>query len=335
MTDWKNIDNLIMGSNHILLATHENPDGDGLGSIAALYHHLLNKGKDCRCIQFDVLTYEYQFLNTDDIFEIYDQATHQKWLDNADLAVLLDIGNFDRVPILKKRDNKNGLTILNIDHHPHHDKKIFDYNVIDTSVAATGELIYDYLKNINNEEIAKEIYIGLYTAILTDTGSFSYSNTTVRSHEIAIESLKAGVDSVAIYQKVYESSSLGKVKLLGTIIDQMNYELDGKLIWFLLDRKMLSEAGAIQADVDGFTDFVRKIRGVEVAMMIFEYEKDLCRINFRSSGNYVVNKIADQFGGGGHAFAAGAKVPGQLKEVLKTVLNETITQIQDQESTML
>ncbi len=332
MVDWREIDNIIMGSNHILLATHENPDGDGLGSIAALYHHLSSSGKDCRCIQFDVIPYEYKFLNTDNMFEIYNFDTHQQWLEKVDLAVLLDIGNIDRAGILKKRDNKNGLSILNIDHHPHPDKAVFDYNVIDTNVAATGELIYDYLKNIRNTELTKAMYIGLYTAILTDTGSFSYSNTTIRSHEIAIESLRAGVDSVSIYQNVYESSSFGKIKLLGTIINQMNYEQDGKLVWFLLDREMLNKAGATPADVDGFTDFVRKIRGVEVAMMIFEYEQDLCRINFRSSGNYVINKIAEEFGGGGHAFAAGAKVSGHLNDVIKTVLNKTITAMQNQES---
>jgi phosphoesterase RecJ-like protein len=334
MVDWNQIDSIIMGSQRILLVTHENPDGDGLGSIAAMYHHLKECNKNCRAIHASSLPYEYEFLNTDGLFESFDPDIHLPWLRKADLAILFDIGNFDRISILKDDIIKNGLQIINIDHHPHLDDDTFTQNIVDTNAAATGELIYEYLIHVRKSGLTKKICEGLYTAIMTDTGSFSYSNTNVRCHEIAIESIKRGVDPTDIYQKVYESGSRSRMKLLGTIINNMNFDYDGKLAWFTIDGEMLSKTGSNSEDVDGFTDFVRKIRGVEIALMIFETENGTCRVNFRSKGRYLVNGIAKSINGGGHVFAAGARVQGSLKEVTSLVLNRTIQsmKIQDKQT---
>lgn len=331
MVDWNQIDSIIMGSQRILLVTHENPDGDGLGSVAAMYHHLKEHNKNCRAIHASRLPYEYEFLNTEGLFESFDSDIHIPWIKKADLAILFDIGNFDRIPILKDDIITNGLQIVNIDHHPHPDDNTFTYNIVDTNVAATGELVYEYLIHVRKAGLTKKICEGLYTAIMTDTGSFANSNTNVRCHEIAIESIRCGVDPTDIYQKVYESGSRSRMKLLGTIIKDLNFDYDGKLAWFTINGDMLLKTGSSSEDVDGFTDFVRKIRGVEVALMIFETEKGSCRVNFRSKGHYIVNEIAKFLNGGGHIFAAGARVKGSLKKVTSLALSRTIQAMKTQD----
>jgi phosphoesterase RecJ-like protein len=169
--------------------------------------------------------------------------------------------------------------------------------------------------------MTREMATGIYTAIMTDTGSFRYNNTTAKSHLAAIACMEAGVNTSQIYQQVYENNSRQRVTLLGLILSSLHFELDGEVAWFTIDGNLLKKAGAGPEDVDGFTDFVRSVRGVEVAIMFFEKSDGTCRINFRSKGRYTINQLAKEFGGGGHAFAAGAVVHAPLKETLPKVLN--------------
>jgi phosphoesterase RecJ-like protein len=158
---------------------------------------------------------------------------------------------------------------------------------------------------------------------MTDTGSFCYSNTNQKCHQIAIECLDVGVNTSQIYQTVYENRTAGQVKLLAGIINNLNFSDNHELAWFSISQKMMKNANAINKDIDGFSDFVRSIQGVEVALMVFENTNGTCRINFRSKGKYIINTIAKSLGGGGHKFAAGAMKNGDLEDVLNDVLTET------------
>ena len=183
-------------------------------------------------------------------------------------------------------------------------------------------MVYDYLKSIN-AELNKSMAEGIYTAVMTDTGSFRHSNTNEKCHQIAIESLNHGVDNTKIYQSIYENRSPEQINLLAKILKNLDYDLDGRLAWFIIDQKMLIESGAKNKDVDGFTDFVRTIKGVEVAIMFFEIEKNIFRVNFRSKGKYKINDIAKTLGGGGHAFASGAMLKSNLKDTINKVVSVT------------
>ena len=157
---------------------------------------------------------------------------------------------------------------------------------------------------------------------MTDTGSFRHSNTNEKCHQIAIESLNHGVNNTKIYQSIYENRSPEQINLLAKILKNLDYDLDGRLAWFIIDQKMLIESGAKNKDVDGFTDFVRTIKGVEVAVMFFEIETNVFRINFRSKGKYIINDVAKEIGGGGHKFAAGAMIKGNSSSVITNVLSK-------------
>ena len=326
--DWDAVHNVINNANNLMLTTHENPDGDGLGAECGLYYHLKEQNKDVRIINYSPLPSEYKYLNEDDIFECYDIKTHDDWIKDIDLVIVFDVGDFVRVRTLADVIKRFDIDVMNIDHHPHPDKNSFEYNIVDLSAAATGCMVYDYLKFARESQISKNSLLGIYTATMTDTGCFRYSNTDNKCHEIAIESLNVGIETHKIYQHIYENSTRSRIKLMGGFLSNLEYELDGVLAWFSISDEMMKVADASKSDVDGFTDMVRSIKGVEVALMIFQQNDSSCRINFRSKGRYIINDIANELGGGGHAFAAGAVVDGKLTDVSKKVVKVTVASIQ-------
>ena len=202
--------------------------------------------------------------------------------------------------------------------------------MVDLQAASTGDMVYDYIKTVRDGKITKAMAEGIYTAVMTDTGCFRYSNTNSHCHNIAIECIEVGVDISSLYQRIYESSSQARVALLGTLLRDIHYELDGEFAWFIIDQKMMHDAKATNADVEGFSDFVRTIRGVEVAMMVLENADGSCRLNFRSKGKYVINGVASKLGGGGHQFAAGAVVNESIGTLLSSAVEKTKSAIMTQ-----
>ena len=330
MIDWNQINNYISEANTILLTMHKNPDGDGLGSATAMYHYLKEVGKDCRIIQVSKLPIEYHYLNDGDIIETYDPNRHGKWIAQVDLVIIFDVGDFNRIDELKDQIEQHDIATLNIDHHPHPEDHPFTHNVVDIKAASTGDMVYDYIKTVREGKITKPMAEGIYTAVMTDTGCFRYSNTNSHCHNIAIECIEVGVDISSLYQRIYESSSHARVALLGKILQDIHYELDGKFAWFVVDQKMMGDAKATNADVEGFSDFVRTIRGVEVAMMVQENVDGSCRLNFRSKGKYIINGVASKLGGGGHQFAAGAIVDESIETLLSSAVEKTKSAIMTQ-----
>ena len=326
--DWNKVHDVIDGSKALMLTTHENPDGDGLGAECGLYYHLIEQDKEVRIINYSPLPSEYQYLNEDNIYEYYDSESHDEWIKDIDLVIVFDVGDFMRIRTLVDVIKKYQIKTMNIDHHPHPEKNSFDYNIVDLSAAATGCMVYDYLKVAQKSAISKNSLLGIYTAVMTDTGCFRHSNTDNKCHEIAIECLNIGIETHKVYQHIYENSTRSRIKLMGNFLANLNYELDGKLAWFVISDDMLKNANATKSDVDGFTDMVRSISGVEVSLMIFQQNKTSCRINFRSKGKLSVNDIANEIGGGGHAYAAGAVVNGALTEVISKVVDLTTISIE-------
>ena len=326
--DWDAVHNVINNATSIMLTTHENPDGDGLGAESGLYYHLKEQNKDVRIINYSPLPREYKYLNPDNIFERYNNVSHDDWIKDIDLVIVFDVGDFLRIRTLVNTIEKYEIETMNIDHHPHPDDNVFTYNLVNLSAAATGCMVYDYLKVVREKPIPKNSLLGIYTAMMTDTGCFRYSNTDNKCHEIAIECLNVGIETHKIYQHIYENSTRSRIKLMGEFLSNLKYELNGTFAWFIITEEMMKVANATRSDVDGFTDMVRTISGVEVSLMIFQQNNSSCRINFRSKGKYSVNDIAKEMGGGGHAFAAGAVVNGTLKDVSSKVVKTTSDSIE-------
>jgi len=316
--NWKQIIQEIKRSTNILITTHINPDGEGLGSEAAFYRYLKKMDKNPIILNSSAFLKEYAFLNEDEIFSQYDKVKHKKLLRGIDLIIILDVSSMSRLGKIYHDLDPLDVNMICIDHHPNHGN-FFNISVIDETVSATACLIYELIKEISSELMDVKIAEALYTGVMTDTGSFRYENTTPHAMEIAIEMMHCGVKPSVVYRDVYENKKPEQMKLLGLALQEIKFEEDGKLAWFSITQEQIKSCGAVTEDVDGFTDYVRSIKGVEVIVMFLEINKKSVRMNFRSKGKVVVNQIAEKFNGGGHKFAAGA--------ITKLTLDETINKV--------
>ena len=319
------IKNIIDKHHKIFITSHINPDGDSMGSAYAMYKYLDALGKDCMIINHSPVPETYHFLNEEKIFSELDGES-AAFIKNADLGLVLDIGDFYRMGDLAYLVEENEIETLSIDHHIKSSNDLFTNEYINTNACSVGEIIYSFLSEVDIDSINTEIMLGIYVAVLTDTGSFRHSNTTDISHQIAVDAIKMGLNISKIYQDIYENSSRSRIKLLGKVINNLNFECGGKLVWFSLNHDMIKEVNGTKHDFDGFTDFFRGIKGVEVSVMLYDLQGKV-RMSFRSKGNFKVSEIAKKMGGGGHPFAAAALVEGEFSDVKSTVLNLMSTYI--------
>jgi len=323
--NYSKIEQIISENEKIFISTHINPDGDSLGSAFAMYHYLKKIGKDCRIINHSEVPLVYSFLNKKEIFnEINDENI--AFIKNADLGIILDIGDFYRLGEVANVIEGTTIETINIDHHPLTENNFFTHNFINLDASSVGEILYSYFSSLGSDIIDKEMMLGIYSAVLTDTGSFRFSNTNQLSHEIAVDAIKMGINISEIYQNIYENSSVSRIKLLGNVIQKLNFDCNGELLWFSLNNDMVKEVDGTNQDFDGFTDFFRGIQGVEIALMLYDL-KGKVRLSFRSKGKYKVNDVAKKMGGGGHPFAAAALVDGEFSDVKSTVLGLLSTYI--------
>jgi phosphoesterase RecJ-like protein len=318
--DWSQVKQIIQQHQKFILTTHINPDGDGLGSEIALAEYLKSIGKQATIINKTPMANNYKFLDPFNEILVYEAAKHQHLLEEADVFLILDISDWGRLREVGSFIKESSRQKVCIDHH-HCPYPFTEMDVIDSKVSSTGELVFDLLRELGallNQRIADAIY----TCILTDTGSFRFSNTTPRAHHIVAELIEIGVNSRKIYESVYEQNSAAKMRLLGMILQKLNFDCSGNLAWFNITQKMLEQTGANSWDTEGFADFPRSIEGVEVSLMFTEIEPNRTKISFRSKGRIIVNTLSMKLGGGGHEFASGAMLEYPLRQANAIVLDE-------------
>ncbi|MBU4443909.1 bifunctional oligoribonuclease/PAP phosphatase NrnA [bacterium] len=319
--DWKPVIEKLKASRKALLTTHVNPDGDGLGSEMAMYYCLGKMDIEVEIINDSALPDEYSFLDPQNIIRQYDRERDRGRLNQFDLIFTLDIGGVARLGKLGEDLALLNIPTICIDHHPENHISC-SYKIVDEKSPATACLIYELMKQMNPEVIDTKIAEALYVGLMTDTGSFRFENTTAKAMEIAAELIRLGVKPTEIFSNVYENYTRQRMKLLGATLQKVQYEFEGKLAWFTVLGSDVREAGATLDEVGGFTDFVRSIKGVEVAIMFLEVRKNRVRVNFRSQGRVIINEIARKFGGGGHFFAAGISLNDTLEEAVDKILPE-------------
>lgn len=305
-----------------LLVTHENPDGDALGSLLAMSLILRALGKDV--VSFIAaddlpLSYEYEWL---DISEVVSQIPAD--LDER-VVVFLDCGNTERSPLVDEAAAPEQL--LNIDHH-HDNTRFGSVDHVVEEASSTAEIVWDLARGLNvplTVEIAEALYLGL----ITDTGRFMYPNATARSHAMATELLASGIDGNLIFRRVYENLPEAKLHLFARALSVAERHLDGQLTLSVLTNGDFEQCGAPASYTEGIVDFLRAVDGTRVAALIRETTDETgesYRISMRSSdGEVDVSKIARAGGGGGHPAAAGFKSElsrDDLIELLCTQIRE-------------
>ena len=303
------------------MTTHVNPDGDGIGSEMAMIHCLRKMNVTVEIINSSKLPEEYAFLDPEMIIQQYDPKSGFLKLKEFDLIVIFDVGGITRTGILGDDLAKLNIPSICIDHHPEN-HIVCDFKIVDDKSPATTCLIYELIKEIDITYIDKPIAEAVYVGLMTDTGSFRFENANKGAFRVASELLEYGIKPNDIFKHVYESYSRQRMTLLGNILQTVHYEIDGQLAWFTISQKDMKNVGAQLDEIGGFTDFIRSIKGVEVAIMFLEVGSQKVRVNFRSKGKIVVNGIARKFGGGGHFYAAGLIVDDSLEKATQMVLPE-------------
>jgi len=285
----------LLKSDSIAIVSHENPDGDCIGSMLALYIALKRKGKDARMFLKNNVPKNLRFLPAAEKIEVVDRID-----EKFNVLVLLDTGELERTGIENIENCYSKL--INIDHHVT-SEGIGDLFYINSSSAATGEIIYQIVKlmGIDND---KEIATCLYTSVFTDTGGFRYSNTTSITHQIAGDLINTGIDFVYIINKVFDEMSLSKFNLLKDVLQTLELFEKNKIAFLTVTREMLIKNGASRDETENLINFARNIEDVEVAAIFIE-EEDKIKVSLRSKYYIDCAQVAKEFGGGGHLRAAG------------------------------
>jgi len=307
---------IIKNAKNILLTTHLNPDGDGIGTGLALMRKFIKMGKKVDFINRDKMPSIYEFLPNSS------KIKNMKNISGVwDAVILLECPDFGRNGNIIDY-KKQAKTLINIDHHPDNDM-YGDLRIVDSKAAAVGLQVYEIMKRLK-WEIDKDIASCIYTAIITDTGSFRYSNTTPEVHMVAAELLRAGADPEYIAFEVYATTKASTALLMKMLT---SLKIQGKIGWSRLTQRMFRDTGAAESDTDNFINSIRSIKEVEIAILFKETARDRVKASLRSRNGHDVNKIAQKFGGGGHKHAAGCVIKSPIDTAEKLLLAEVRRQI--------
>lgn len=301
---------VIRSNSSFLITAHEGPDGDAIGSTLALASFLRKQGKSVTVHYQDPVPDIYSFLpGSDSVLQhIPDQ--------DYDVAFVLDIGERKRAGKEFCDFTRISVTI-NLDHHLACEN-FGDYNLIDSSAAATGVLVYR-IANVFGYRFDSETALCIYVAIITDTGSFRYSNANREAFTISGEMIECGVNAWDVAEQLYENQPQRRLELLAKCLPTLEVFKDGQAASVTVTSDMYATCGADSELTDGFVNYPRSIRGVEVAIFFRQLEERRFKVGFRSKGKVNVAAFSAALGGGGHHNAAGCTVNGTLEEVKATV----------------
>jgi phosphoesterase RecJ-like protein len=312
---------LLSKGQRFLLCGHVRPDGDCVGSQAALAGVLQRLGKDVWVVNPDPLQPQLEFLAAETTFGVFKGGT----LPSHDVAVLLDFCELERTGAMKDALVSAASKKVVIDHHLFHGQPWWDAAYVDPKASATGLLVYRVARDLGVELDAR-IARGVYTAIVTDTGWFKYSNTDAETFAAASDLVAHGVEPARLFSAIYQRNPREQPLGVGRALSRLQYAADGRLAVVALPAARDGEADL--ADGDDVLDLLRAVGRVEVVLFLRELKDGTVKLSARSKTDFDVNRLARGFGGGGHAKASGATLPGPLDEVCARITAAAVAQLQ-------
>jgi bifunctional oligoribonuclease and PAP phosphatase NrnA len=292
-----------------VVTSHSRPDGDAIGSSLAMAQILLELGKNAEIVLADHVPVLYQPLP---YARTVRHSSHVNGHYDAGIVLECDSAQRSRVEGLEN------YFLISIDHHAS-SRPWANINWIDPTACAVGEMVFR-LALAANAKITPEIATCLYAAVLTDTGSFSYSSTNAHTFALAKALVESGAHPAEVAHNVYYSSPLAKMRLLGMALNRLEHE--DSITWMHVTRHDMEQCGALDEDCEGLVNYALAIAGVEVAVFFREVANERIRVSIRSKGAVDVAAIAEKFGGGGHECASGFSIAGPVRFATETVLNE-------------
>jgi phosphoesterase RecJ-like protein len=305
----RNIIEKVRQNKRFLITSHQRPDGDSIGSQLALAEGLRQLGKVADIVNADPYPRNFRFLPGVEMIEI-----ETKTSSDYEVVFVLECNDFERSGI----EELCQFTSINIDHHPKNDQ-FADLNWVEPEASAVGMLVFELLRELG-AEITAEIAVNLYVAILTDTGSFQFSNTNAKTFAVARELVIAGADPGQIAQSVMMSQSESKLRLLARLLATLDFDATRRIAWICLSQEMLKTTGATSEDTEGVVNYPLSVEGVLLCAFFREESHGSFRVSLRSKNGLDVGSVAESFGGGGHRNAAGLSVEGTFEEVRERVL---------------
>jgi len=297
---------IIDSGQDFFITTHIDPDGDAIGSVFSLYWALRSLGKNATVYLKDKVPYRYEFLPGPDRIS---NAIPDK---NYDAVFVLDCGDFPRIGD-GYEDLKKTKMIVSIDHHNTNDG-FGRINVLDADASSTGEILYRLYKYLG-VSLSYEMAVNIYTAIVTDTGSFRYENTGSRAFLICEKMVRLGVKPAEVSRMVHGNHPKERFLLLGQVLCTLRTFDEDRVAIAYITEEMFENTHSTSEYSDGFAELIREVRGVEVAIMLRQVNDRRYKISMRSKGTVDVADICCLFGGGGHKNAAGCHIDGTLDEV--------------------
>jgi len=304
-----------------LLTTHINPDGDGLGSEAAVALWLTARGKQVAILNDSPVPDYFDFLTRHVPMETFEPAIADRRFTEADAFIVLDTSNKQRIGRLAPLLDQFPIPVAVVDHHVTHARGFGQVNVIEAEASATGEIVFDLIRE-SEAPITHDIAEALYVALMTDTGSFRFSNTDTHAHHMAAELLRHGLDPQRLHAMVHNRASAGRLRFFGEVLSKLEVQQDGKLVILEAAPEQFTKHGLVGADTDGLVDFPRTIAGAEVVVLFSEVEPGKVKVSMRSTGRVSIDALAGSLGGGGHAHAAGVLLRGTREQARARILPE-------------
>ncbi|MBU1007030.1 MAG: bifunctional oligoribonuclease/PAP phosphatase NrnA [Candidatus Omnitrophica bacterium] len=311
----KQISKAIKEFNSFLISAHINPEGDAVGSQLAMASLLRRLGKKVTILNESPVPHNLRFMKGAE--EILKEAPADL---NFEAAVILDCPDVGRLGNVA-RHVTGDKAIFNIDHHISN-VNFGKYNFVDADSSSTGEMVFELFEALDIDIMYDEA-VAMYVAIMTDTGSFRYTNTSSRTHMIMAKLLDKGVGPYEIYGHIYENASLQDTNLLAEALGTIKVTDDGKVSWLWVTKEMLKKTKASLEGTEGIINFARAIEDTEIAILFRETGTEgRIKVSFRSKGKVDVNKLAGFFDGGGHATASGCTIFGTIEDVEKKVITK-------------
>lgn len=310
----KKICEVINKNNNFLLTSHQNLDGDAISSELAMFILLKNMNKHVRIINWDKIPSIYRFLPYVKEAKIYNKETFK---NNFDVVIVLDCGSLERIADISKHINQS--TVVNIDHHL--TNSLFgNINWVNPDFAATGEMVYFITEKFN--KVNKDIAGCIYTAILTDTGRFTYRLSKF-TMEIVNDLLNYKISPVEIGKKIYLEKPLKSIKLLTLALENLKFDSRFKICWTKITKELYKKTKTDETYTEGFIDFLTEIKEAKIIFLIKE-KNDGTKVSLRSKGTFDVEKLARKFGGGGHKEASGCYFENLNSTYVEKIILEEI-----------
>jgi len=312
----------------ILLTTHENPDGDGVGAAIALAAHLKAKGKQVRIVVTPSLPENLRFLDPEGWVEAYDPvAQHQALAAWPDAWLLIDASEPHRMGPIFSPFEATQASRACLDHHLKDAPKGFDDEFTDSTASASTELVYDLVRPRVAGDFPAVMAQALYAGLVSDTGNFRHSNSTPKVHRAAADLIAQGVHPARTFNALYQTATPAKLRLFGRAMGGLQLREEGRFAYVCVTQADLTACGATHEDLDDLVEEPRKLRGVEVAALFSETADGRAKVSLRSRERVDVNAVCRQFGGGGHRLASGAKVSEALATFVAQVEAAVLGQI--------